>query len=144
SRRKAKPGTVGPERDVQIPARPRRGGARADDVAVAVGGAAGRRRQIPIEDGELDESVEQPQRLVVGDMLLCLRRQDVGQKQMGGGIGHGRSQNVSVTVLGMPRPIRAESWKMRTVSVSPDPSGAPQSADCWAARSEERPCREGV
>ena len=42
-------------------------------------------------------------------------------------------QKLSVTVLGAPRPTRAESWKMRMSSVSPGPSGAPQSAVCWAA-----------
>ncbi len=88
-RRQAQPGAVGPERDVQVPARPVARRARADDVAVAIGGAAGRRCQIPVEDGELDEPVEDPQRLVVGDMLLGLRRQDVGQQEMGRGVGHG-------------------------------------------------------
>ena len=59
----------------------------------------------------LDEPVEDPQRLVMGDMLLGWRRQDVGQQQMGRGVGHGKSlQNKSVTVLGAPRPTRAESW----------------------------------
>ena len=42
-----------------------------------------------VEDRELDEPVEDPQRLVVGDMLLGLRREDVGQQQMGRGVGHG-------------------------------------------------------
>jgi hypothetical protein len=66
-----------------------------DDVAVAVRRAAGRRCQIPVEDGKLDEPVEDPQRLVVGDVLLGLRRQDVGQQEMGRGIGHGVAFRVS-------------------------------------------------
>ena len=79
----------GPERDIQVPARPVAGGARGDDVAVAVGGARWGCCQIPVEDRELDETVEDPQRLVMGDVLLCLRRQDVGQQEMGRGVGHG-------------------------------------------------------
>jgi hypothetical protein len=93
--RQPQPGAVGPERDVQVPARPVARRARADDVAVAVRRAAGRRCQIPVEDGKLDEPVEDPQRLVVGDVLLGLRRQDVGQQEMGRGIGHGVAFRVS-------------------------------------------------
>ena len=37
-------------------------------------------------------------------------------------------QKLSMTALGAPRPTRAESWKMRMSSLSPGPSGAPQSA----------------
>ena len=88
-RRQTQPRAIGPERDVQVPARPVARRARADDVAVAIGGAAGRRCQVPIENREMDEPVEQPQRLVVGDMLLGLRRQNVGQQEMGRGVGHG-------------------------------------------------------
>jgi len=59
----------------------------------------------------MNKPVEDPQRLVVGDVLLGLRREDVGQQKMGRGVGHGKSlQNKSVTVLGAPRPTRAESW----------------------------------
>ena len=92
---KAQPGAVGPERDVQIPAGPIARRARADDVAIAIGGAAGRRCQIAVEHGKLHEPVEDPQRLVVGDMLLGLRRQDVGQQEMGRGVGHGMAFRVS-------------------------------------------------
>jgi len=83
------PRAVGPERDVQIPARPVARRARADDVAVAIGRTTRRRGQIPVEHRELDETVEDPQRLVVADMFLGLRRKDVGQQEMGGGVGHG-------------------------------------------------------
>ena len=63
--------------------------AAAHDVAVAIGRAAGRRGQVAVEDGKLHEPVEQPQRLVVGDMLLGLRREDVRQQQVGRRIRHG-------------------------------------------------------
>ena len=71
------------------------GAALAETVKIAIGGAAGRRCQIPIEDGKLHEPVEDPQRFVVGDMLLGLRREDVGQQEMGRGVGHGMAFRVS-------------------------------------------------
>ena len=51
--------------------------AAGHDIAVTICGTAGRRGQIPVENGKLDEPVEQLKRLVVGDVLLGLRRQDV-------------------------------------------------------------------
>ena len=87
--RQAQPCAVGPERDVQVPARPVARCAGGDDVSVAVGGASGWRGQVPVEDGELDEPAEQPQRLVVDDMFLDLHRQDVREQQMRSGVGHG-------------------------------------------------------
>jgi siroheme synthase len=65
------------------------GRARAHDEAVAIGGAGRRRGQVAVENRELDEPVEDPQRLVVSDVLLGLRREDVGQQEMGRGVGHG-------------------------------------------------------
>ena len=127
------PGAVDPVGDAAVPAGPVAGGARGDDVAVAVGRAARRRGQVAVEHGELHQPVEQPQRLVVGDVLLRLAREQVRQQEVGAGVGHGCSQNWRVTGFGAPRPTRAESWKMRTSSVSPGPSSAPQSAVCWAA-----------
>src|SRR5690606_21291745 len=123
-----------PEGDVQIPPGPEAGRARGHEVPVSVRGARGWRGAGPVEDRELDHGVEEAQGLVVGDMLLCLRRQKVGQAQMGRGVRHGKSrQNWRVTVAGVPRPRRFESWKIRIASVWPGPSGAPQSAVCWAA-----------
>ena len=52
---------------------------RGDDTEVAISGAGGRRDQVPVENGELHEPVEDPERLVVGDVLLGLRRDDVRQ-----------------------------------------------------------------
>ena len=126
------PGAVDPVGDVEVPARPGADSTRGDDVAVAVGRARRRRGQVPVEDRELHQPVEQPQRLVDGDVLLRLRRQEIRQQEMRAGVGHG-DQNSRVTEAGAPRPTRAESWKMRMASVSPGPSSAPQSATCWAA-----------
>ena len=64
----------------------------------------------------LHYGIQQPQRLVMGDMLLRLRCQDVGQQEVGGDVGHssvfpaGRLQKMSVTDRPAPRPTRAESW----------------------------------
>jgi hypothetical protein len=83
-------------------------------MAVAVGRAGRGRGARAVEDRELHHGIEQAQRLVVGDMLLRLRRQEVRQAQMGRGVGHGKSpgwdQNWRVTVAGVPRPRRFESW----------------------------------
>jgi len=80
-------------------------------MAVAVGGAGRGRGARAVQDRELHHGIEQTQGLVVGDMLLCLRRQEIGQAQMGRGVGHGKSrQNWRVTVAGVPRPRRFESW----------------------------------
>ncbi len=46
--------------------------ADADDIAVALARASGRRHEIAVEDRELDDRVERGQRLVVGDVLLRL------------------------------------------------------------------------
>ena len=83
------PGAVDPVGDVEVPAGPGAGSARGDDVAGAVGRARRRRGQVPVEDRELHEPVEQPQRLVDGDVLLRLRRQEVRQQEVGAGVGHG-------------------------------------------------------
>ena len=93
ARHQPHPGAVDPVGDVQVPAGPGAGGAGGDDVAVAVGRAGRRRGQVAVEDGELHEPVEQPQRLVDGDMLLRLRREQVRQQEVGAGVGHGCLQN---------------------------------------------------
>jgi hypothetical protein len=36
---------------------------------------------VPVENGELHEAVEKPQRLVDGDVLLRLCRQQIGSKR---------------------------------------------------------------
>ena len=103
-------------------------------MSIAVCRAGGWRGAHPIKDGQLHHGIKQAQGLVVGDMLLGLGGQKIGQAQMGRGVGHGSSrQNWRVTVAGVPRPRRFESWKMRIASVWPGPTGAPQSAVCWAA-----------
>ena len=86
------PGAVDPVGDVEVPAGPGAGGAGGDDVAGAVGRARRRRGQVPVEHGELHEAVEQPQRLVDGDVLLRLRREQIRQQEMGAGVGHGTSR----------------------------------------------------
>src|SRR5687767_7632496 len=66
------PGAVLPGGDGAGLSGPGAGGAGADDVAVAGRGRARRGAQVLVEDHEMDEGVEGAQRLVVGDVLLCL------------------------------------------------------------------------
>ncbi len=73
------------------PSRPSPGGARGDDVVIAVGRAGRRRGQVAVEYGKLHQPVERPQRLVVGAVLPCLAREQVGQQEVGAGVGHGTS-----------------------------------------------------
>ena len=87
---------------------------------------------MPVENGELHEAVEQPQRLVDGDMLLRLRREEVRQQEVGAGVGHESLQNSRVTEAGAP-PDQGGELEDADGSVSPGPSSAPKSASCWAA-----------
>lgn len=79
-------------------------------MPVAICGACGGRGARPAENRQLHHCVEEAQRLVVGDMLLRLGRQEVWQAQMGRAVGHGKScQNWRATDAGVPRPRRFES-----------------------------------
>src|SRR5690606_27046028 len=97
--------------------------------AVAIGRAYGRRGQVAVLDGKLDQGVEPEQRLVDGDVLMRLAGGEQRQLQQGG-VGH-RSRSpvggrAAFTGSGVnrlvsrpvPRPKVAESWNTRTVSVS--------------------------
>ena len=66
-------GTIGQEHYAWVAPQPVSGSATGNEVASTSGRAAGRRSQIPVEHGKPDEFVEDPQRLVVGHMLLSLR-----------------------------------------------------------------------
>jgi hypothetical protein len=66
------PGAIDPINDVQVPARPETGGARSDDVSVAVGRASRRGGEGARLDRQVDEAIEQVDCLVVGDILLGL------------------------------------------------------------------------
>ena len=61
------------------------------EAQTAINGADRGRGAGSVEDRELHHGVEQAQRLVMRDMLLRLRRQEVRQAQMGRGVGHGCS-----------------------------------------------------
>ena len=82
------PSAVLPRRDPAVLAGPCAAGAGRDEVAVALGGRHRRRGQVPVEHAKLEKGVERAQRLVVGDVLLCLGRHDVGQCEVGCGF-HG-------------------------------------------------------
>ena len=47
------------------------------------------RRQTPVQHRKLHHGIQRPQRLVVSDMLLRLRRQNMAQHRVGGDVGHG-------------------------------------------------------
>ncbi len=83
-RREEGPGLVLERGDPAVLALPRPGRGIGDDVALALGGFVRRRGAAPACDCKLDEGVQLPQRLVVGDVLLRLRRQDVGKPEIGG------------------------------------------------------------
>ena len=110
------PDPIDPEGDVQIPASPEACRARCHDMPVAIGRADGWNRTCAVQNGKLNHRIQQPQRLIVGDMLLGLRGKDIGQQEVGGDVGHlfvflgVRFQKVRVTDRPAPRPIRAESW----------------------------------
>lgn len=57
--------------DGAVPAGPGPGRAGGDDVAVAVGRDGGGRGPVGVENGELDEIVEQTDGLIEGDVLLA-------------------------------------------------------------------------
>lgn len=108
------------------------GRAGGDDGAIAVGGGGG---PVVVEHGELDETVEQADGLVEAGVRPSLDRGHPRQRQAGGELGHRRfrDQGNSATILGAPRPTRAESRRMRMSSASPGPSRRPRSAVRWAA-----------
>lgn len=78
------PSPVLPRRDVARMARPRACGTCADDVACTGSWARGRRAEVFVRDGELNDRVESSQRLVVGHMLLRLARHDIGEGKIFG------------------------------------------------------------
>ena len=59
--------------------------ARADEVAVALGGRRRRKGSIALLHGQMNERIERRQGFVVGDMLLRLRGGEQRQGQMRGG-----------------------------------------------------------
>ena len=74
-------------------------------MAVPVGGARGRRGARAVQHGQLHHGVEQAQRLIMGDMLLRLRGQNIGQQQVAGGIGHGDFQALNFEGFGGQPPL---------------------------------------
>ena len=88
---------------------------------------------MPVEDGELHEPVEQPQRLVDGDMLLRLRRQQVGQQEVGAGVGHGVPSELSVTDVRRAPPDQGGELEDADVERVARAEQRAQSASCWAA-----------
>ena len=60
-------------------------------------GRAGRR---PVHHGQMQETVDEAERLVVGDMLLRLRRHQVGQREPGGLLWHGVTSELQGDVRG--------------------------------------------
>ena len=77
------PGAEIEQRDMAGLAGEGAGGVRADEVAVAFRGRGRRRIAAALLDGKLHERIESGERLVVGDMLLRLRRGDERQSEMG-------------------------------------------------------------
>ena len=82
-RREEPPGAEIEQRDLARLAGEGAGGVRADEVAVAFRGRGRRRIAAALLDGELHERIESGERLVVGDMLLRLRRGEQRQGEMG-------------------------------------------------------------
>src|SRR5437870_3089519 len=84
ARGEERPGTVLIGRHLAGLAGPGAGWARRHDVAVAVRGRARWAGEVLVEHHQLHERVERADGLVVGDVLLGLSRDDVGQRQVGG------------------------------------------------------------
>jgi hypothetical protein len=72
ARREPDPGAVDPIGDIAVPGGPGAGRARFHDMARAIRGRTRRVGAVAVAHRELHQPVEQPQRLVVGDVLLGL------------------------------------------------------------------------
>ena len=92
ARGEERPGAVLPGRDLAGLAGPGAGRAGGDDVAVAVGGRARRAGEVLVEHHQLHERVERADGLVVGDVLLGLGGDDVGERQVRGAV-HARGDS---------------------------------------------------
>jgi len=77
-RDEAQPGTVDKGGNVAVPSRPGSRDAAADNVLFSFSGQFRRRRQMSTENGEMNKRIEKLKSFVVRDMLLRLRRQDIG------------------------------------------------------------------
>ena len=92
---------------------PKAGRPDRHDMAVPDRRRGGRHGQVAGQHRQLHHHVQKAQRLVVGDVLLRLRRQDQGQLQDGRGVGHGACPR------GLADRPRLESHAQHPVSVPP-------------------------
>jgi hypothetical protein len=67
---------------------PQAGGGAGDDVAVPLGRLGGRFGARPVDHREMDQQIEQAERLIMGDVFLRLSGQDQRQRKQGGIVGH--------------------------------------------------------
>jgi hypothetical protein len=88
------------------------GGARGDDVAVAVGRASRRRGEVAVQQGELHQAVEQPQRHVVGDVLL--RVANLWSRRIAISVARNTcSIDIGPTAIGRSRQVIRGQWHFR-------------------------------
>ena len=80
-RREELPGRAIPHGNVLAMPSPGPAWPRRHDIAIPQGGQGRRRGQIASRDRKLHHHIQKPQGLVVGDMFLRLRRQDMGKRQ---------------------------------------------------------------